>query len=246
MGISAASPSRSAARESRIAVLENDILRNEESAASLQQEIAPGSRIAAEADAALQRHRAVAKTMEAAGEKLAAEIEALNEELARLARCQQRQRCPQGHPAGRACRPDSQAHRSTGGTGRRRSRRGNGPQRLPALEQSVQEKHRPAGRSKAGSGRHHQVPPDAGRKRKAAGKCPLRAGTQAENRKAALDEADTAEQRLGRELDAARQRLSVLRELEKNMDGYQNSVKAVMRAAGARRLRGIIGPVSAI
>ena len=65
-------------------------------------------------------------------------------------------------------------------------------------------------------------------------------------RKAALDDADAAEQCLGRELDAARQRLSVLRELEKNMDGYQNSVKAVMRAAGARRLRGIIGPVSAI
>ena len=59
-------------------------------------------------------------------------------------------------------------------------------------------------------------------------------------RKAALDDADAAEQCLGRELDAARQRLSVLRELEKNMDGYQNSVKAVMRAAGARRLRGII------
>ena len=38
----------------------------------------------------------------------------------------------------------------------------------------------------------------------------------------------------------------MLRELEKNMDGYQNSVKAVMRAAGARRLRGIIGPVSSI
>ena len=61
-------------------------------------------------------------------------------------------------------------------------------------------------------------------------------------RKAALDDADAAEQCLGRELDAAGQRLSVLRELEKNMDGYQNSVKAVMRAAGARRLRGIIGP----
>ncbi len=50
--------------------------------------------------------------------------------------------------------------------------------------------------------------------------------------RAALDEADRDEQRLGRELDAARQRLSVLRELEKNMDGYQNSVKVVMRAAG--------------
>ena len=51
---------------------------------------------------------------------------------------------------------------------------------------------------------------------------------------------------LNRELDAARQRLSVLRELEKNMEGYQNSVKTVMRAASARRLRGIIGPVSSI
>ena len=71
--------------ESRIAVLENDILRNDESAASLQQEIAAGQQDTAEADAALQRHRAVAKTMEAAGEKLAAEIEALNAELARLA-----------------------------------------------------------------------------------------------------------------------------------------------------------------
>ena len=35
------------------------------------------------------------------------------------------------------------------------------------------------------------------------------------SRKAALDDADAAEQKLGRELDAARQRLSVLRELEK-------------------------------
>ena len=66
-------------------MLENDILRNDESAASLQQEIAAGQQDTAEADAALQRHRAVAKTMEAAGEKLAAEIEALNTELARLA-----------------------------------------------------------------------------------------------------------------------------------------------------------------
>ena len=65
-------------------------------------------------------------------------------------------------------------------------------------------------------------------------------------RRAALNEADAAEQKLGRELDAARQRLGVLKELEKNMDGYQNSVKTVMRAASARRLRGIIGPVSSI
>ena len=44
------------------------------------------------------------------------------------------------------------------------------------------------------------------------------------SRKAALDDADAAEQKLGRELDAARQRLSVLRELEKNMDGYHDMI----------------------
>ena len=60
--------------ESRIAVLENDILRNEESAASLQEEISAGEQDSTEAQAALQRHRAVAKTMEAAGEKLAADL----------------------------------------------------------------------------------------------------------------------------------------------------------------------------
>ena len=56
-------------------------------------------------------------------------------------------------------------------------------------------------------------------------------------RKAALDDADAAEQKLGRELDAARQRGVLTERAGKNMDGYQNSVKTVMRAAGARRLR---------
>ena len=76
----------------------------------------------------------------------------------------------------------------------------------------------------------------------------VRAGLELKHkaRRAALDAADDEEQKLSRALDAARQRLSVLRELEKNMDGYQNSVKTVMRAASARRLRGIIGPVSSI
>ena len=54
--------------ESRIAVLENDIARNEESAASLKEEISAGEQDSTEAQAALQRHRAVAKTMEAEGE----------------------------------------------------------------------------------------------------------------------------------------------------------------------------------
>ena len=57
-------------------MLENDILRNEESIASLRSEIEAGEQDGAEADAALQRHRAVAAKMEAEGEKLAAEIDA--------------------------------------------------------------------------------------------------------------------------------------------------------------------------
>ena len=60
--------------DSRIAVLENDILRNEESIASLRSEIEAGEQDGAEADAALQRHRAVAAKMEAEGEKLAADV----------------------------------------------------------------------------------------------------------------------------------------------------------------------------
>ena len=65
-------------------------------------------------------------------------------------------------------------------------------------------------------------------------------------RREQLSRADAAEQQIMRSLEAARQRSAVLNDLERNMDGYQNSVKAVMRAARNRRLRGIIGPVSSI
>ncbi len=110
----------------------------------------------------------------------------------------------------------------------------------------MQDADRPVGDGQAGPDRHHPYRTMLTRNEKQLANVRSGLELKLKNRKAALDEADTAEQRLGRELDAARQRLSVLRELEKNMDGYQNSVKAVMRAAGARRLRGIIGPVSAI
>ena len=65
------------------------------------------------------------------------------------------------------------------------------------------------------------------------------------SRRAALEEADRAEQQLNRELDAARQRLSVLRELERT---WKATRLRQDRDAGAsaRRLRGIIGPVSSI
>ena len=232
--------------ESRIAVLENDILRNEESAASLRQEIAAGEQDSTEAAAALQRHRAVAKTMEAEGEKLAAEIEALNAEIARLTDAS----------TASGARKDSLRAELTGLTAQRteaqvaqaaaEAAEETARQRLPALEQSLQDATAQWDEAK-------QDLEDTVKYRRMLEEnekqlANVRSGLELKlkGRKSALDEADNAEQRLGRELDAARQRLSVLWELEKNMDGYQNSVKAVMRAAGARRLRGVIGPVSAI
>ena len=232
--------------DSRIAVLENDILRNEESIASLRSEIEAGKQDGAEADAALQRHRAVAAKMEAEGEKLAAEIDALNAELEQLADASNASGARKDTLQAEitdltAKRTEAQVAQAAAEAAEETAR-----QRLPALEQAVQEgtdQWETARQDLTDTIRYREMLTENEKQL-----ANVRSGLELKlkNRKAALDEADTAEQRLGRELDAARQRLSVLRELEKNMDGYQNSVKAVMRAAGARRLRGIIGPVSAI
>jgi len=232
--------------DSRIAVLENDILRNEESIASLRSEIEAGEQDGAEADAALQRHRAVAAKMEAEGEKLAAEIDALNAELEQLADASNASGARKDTLRAEitdltAKRTEAQVAQAAAEAAEETAR-----QRLPALEQAVQEgtdQWETARQDLTDTIRYREMLTENEKQL-----ANVRSGLELKlkNRKAALDEADTAEQRLGRELDAARQRLSVLRELEKNMDGYQNSVKDVMRAAGARRLRGIIGPVSAI
>ena len=67
-----------------------------------------------------------------------------------------------------------------------------------------------------------------------------------DSRKRQQAEAADALQKAERELSAAAQRIHILEDLERNLDGYQQSVKTVMRAAGSGRLRGIIGPVAGI
>lgn len=67
-----------------------------------------------------------------------------------------------------------------------------------------------------------------------------------ESRQKQHKEADDAALAAARQEDAARQRLAVLEDLERNMEGYQQSVKSVMQAGRSGRLRGIIGPVSSI
>ena len=232
--------------ESRIAVLENDIARNEESAAGLQAEIEAGQQDRTEAEAALQRHRAVAQDMAAAGQKLAAELEALNADLVRLA--QENDRSGARRDTLRAETAELSARRTEAQVAQAAAEAAaeTALGRLPALEEAAEVLA--VQRDDAGQDLEDTQKYLAALTENESQLKNVRAGLalKLKSRRAALDEADAAEQRLSRELDAARQRLSVLRELEKNMDGYQNSVKTVMRAASARRLRGIIGPVSSI
>lgn len=67
-----------------------------------------------------------------------------------------------------------------------------------------------------------------------------------ESRRRQLNDAVNALQQADKERSGTAQRIHILEDLERNMDGYQQSVKTVMRAAGARRLRGIVGPVAGI
>ena len=231
--------------ESRIAVLENDIARNEESAADLRAEIAAGQQDSTEAAAALERHRAVAKSMELAGRKLAAELDALNDELVRLTRENDQSGARRDTLRGEvtaltARHTEAQVAKAAEAAAE------TALSRLPALEEAAEVlavQRDDAKQDLEDTVRYLTTLAENEQQLKN-----IRAGLELKlkSRRAALEEADHAEQQLNRELDAARQRLSVLRELEKNMEGYQNSVKTVMRAASARRLRGIIGPVSSI
>ena len=232
--------------ESRIAVLENDIARNEESAAALREDIAAGEQDSTEAAAALERHRAVARSMAAAGEKLAAELAELDAELLRLT--------SENNASGarrdilRAEVADLTAKRTEAQVAKAAAEAAAqaAQEQLPALAENTEalEAQRDEAKQDLADTIEYRKMLAENEKQLAN----VKAGVELKlkGRRTALNEADAAEQKLGRELDAARQRLGVLKELEKNMDGYQNSVKTVMRAASARRLRGIIGPVSSI
>ena len=232
--------------ESRIAVLENDIARNEESAADLRAEIAAGQQDSTEAAAALERHRAVAKSMELAGRKLAAELDALNDELVRLTRENDQSGARRDTLRGEVAALTARHTEAQVAQAAAKAAAETALSRLPALEEAAEVlavQRDDAKQDLEDTVRYLTTLAENEQQLKN-----IRAGLELKlkSRRAALEEADRAEQQLNRELDAARQRLSVLRELEKNMEGYQNSVKTVMRAASARRLRGIIGPVSSI
>lgn len=65
-------------------------------------------------------------------------------------------------------------------------------------------------------------------------------------RQNALAAADEAERDAVRQAENAAHRIQMLNDLERNLDGFQASVKGVVKAAREGKLRGIIGPVSTI
>ena len=96
------------------------------------------------------------------------------------------------------------------------------------------------------AGRHQNLPEQAGRKPDPAGK--HQAGSEPEAVQPAKAAGGGGRRSRPAEppVETSTQRLQLLTDLERNMNGYQHSVKTVMRAAQNHRLRGIIGPVSSI
>ena len=152
--------------------------------------------------------------MEAEGEKLAAEIEALNAEIARLTDASSasgaRKDTLKAELAGlTARRTEAQVAQAAAEAAVETAR-----QRC-LLEQSVQEST--AQRDEAKQDLDDTIKYRRMLEENEKQLANVRSGVELKlkGRKAALDDADAAEQCLGRELDAARQRLSVLRELER-------------------------------
>ena len=67
-----------------------------------------------------------------------------------------------------------------------------------------------------------------------------------QGRKAKLDEQQTAFEQVRREYEQTKSRLDVLSDVEKNMAGYQSSVKAVVNAARHGKISGVEGTVADI
>ena len=232
--------------DSRIAVLENDRDHARQSARTLQDELAQGQTDREAAAAELERQKAAAAEMDRQASALAAEIEALEGQLAQLQSrtdaASARQAELRADLAGATSRETAARVQEAAARAAAGSARG----RLPEVRAGAEAEQARLAELQANlADTRKYLDMLAGSERQLAN---VRAGLALKlaNRKKALDAASAAEAELNRTRDAAAQRLAVLQELEKNMEGYQHSVRAVMQAAAGGRLRGVIGPVSSI
>ncbi|HIX33387.1 MAG TPA: chromosome segregation protein SMC [Candidatus Gemmiger avium] len=235
-----------AGSDSRIAVLNNDIAHNETTIASLRGEIEQGQ-------AGKEAIAAQIAEKQAACEEAAARCAQLDEAIARLEeRLRQIQEGSQatGERRGQLTAQLAElTDRQTGLRVQAASAAGAGEQArerqtAAAAELETARAQREALRTEQADTEAYlaQVCETVTRLENIKGGLQLKL----DSRRRQLEQADAAEQSLQRQAEAAQQRLQVLRDLERNMDGFQQSVKTVMRAARERRLRGIIGPVGTV
>ena len=232
--------------DSRIAVLENDRAHARQSAESLRAELATGQTGREAAAAGLERQKAEARELDRRAEALAAEAGGLEQQLAGL---QSRTDAASARQAALRARLTDVTGRETAARVEEAAARAAAESargRLPEAQAAARaEQDRLAGLQEnlADTGKYLDML--AGSEKQLAN---VRAGLalKLNSRKKALAAASEAEQELARARDAAAQRLNVLQELEKNMEGYQHSVRAVMQAAAGGRLQGVVGPVSSI
>ena len=232
--------------DSRIAVLENDRAHARQSAESLRAELAAGQTGREAAAAGLERQKAEARELDRRAGALAAEAGGLEQQLAGL---QSRTDAASARQAALRARLADVTGRETAARVEEAAARAAAESargRLPEAQAAARaEQDRLAGLQEnlADTGKYLDML--AGSEKQLAN---VRAGLalKLNSRKKALAAASEAEQELARARDAAAQRLNVLQELEKNMEGYQHSVRAVMQAAAGGRLQGVVGPVSSI
>ena len=232
--------------DSRIAVLENDRVHARQSAESLRAELAAGQTGREAAAAGLERQKAEARELDRRAEALSAEAGGLEQQLAGL---QSRTDAASARQAALRARLTDVTGRETAARVEEAAARAAAESargRLPEAQAAARaEQDRLAGLQEnlADTGKYLDML--AGSEKQLAN---VRAGLalKLNSRKKALAAASEAEQELARARDAAAQRLNVLQELEKNMEGYQHSVRAVMQAAAGGRLQGVVGPVSSI
>ena len=232
--------------DSRIAVLENDRVHARQSAESLRAELAAGQTGREAAAAGLERQKDEARELDRKAETLAAEAGELEQQLAGL---QSRTDAASARQAALRARLADVTGRETAARVEEAAARAAAESargRLPEVQAAARaEQDRLAGLQEnlADTGKYLDML--AGSEKQLAN---VRAGLalKLNSRKKALAAASEAEQELARARDAAAQRLNVLQELEKNMEGYQHSVRAVMQAAAGGRLQGVVGPVSSI
>ena len=232
--------------DSRIAVLENDRVHARQSAESLRAELAAGQTGREAAAAGLERQKAEARELDRRAEALAAEAGGLEQQLAGL---QSRTDAASARQAALRARLADVTDRETAARVEEAAARAAAESargRLPEAQAAARaEQDRLAGLQEnlADTGKYLDML--AGSEKQLAN-VRARLALKLNSRKKALAAASEAEQELARARDAAAQRLNVLQELEKNMEGYQHSVRAVMQAAAGGRLQGVVGPVSSI